>query len=32
MSQFRRDGLLRYSRSGIAVNRPAMTAWLHEAH
>jgi CRP/FNR family transcriptional regulator, cyclic AMP receptor protein len=31
MSQFRREGLLRYSRAGISINRPALTAKLHEA-
>jgi len=32
MSQFRRDGLLRYSRAGIAINRAALNAWLDEVH
>ncbi|MGB7760075.1 MAG: Crp/Fnr family transcriptional regulator [Bryobacteraceae bacterium] len=30
MSQFRRQGLLRYSRAGIAINRAALTAWLDD--
>jgi len=30
MSQFRRQGLLRYSRAGIAIHPAALTAWLHE--
>ena len=30
MSQFRREGLLRYSRAGIAVNRAALAGWLNE--
>jgi len=31
MSQFRRQGLLRYSRSGISIHRAALNAWLEEA-
>ena len=31
MSRFRRDGMLRYSRSAIAINRPALTGWLEQA-
>jgi CRP/FNR family cyclic AMP-dependent transcriptional regulator len=31
MSQFRRQGLLRYSRAGITVNRASLTVWLDEA-
>jgi CRP/FNR family transcriptional regulator, cyclic AMP receptor protein len=31
MSQFRRDGLVRYSRSGIQINRGPLNAWLDEA-
>jgi len=31
MSQFRRDKLLSYSRSGIAIDRTALTGRLHEA-
>ena len=31
MSQFRREGLLRYSRAGIAIHRAALAAWLNEA-
>jgi len=30
MSQFRREGLLRYSRAGIAIDRAALAAWLGE--
>jgi len=32
MSQFRRGGLLLYSRAGIVINRAALTGWLREAH
>jgi CRP-like cAMP-binding protein len=32
MSQFRRDGLLRYSRAAIVIDRPALAGWLREAH
>jgi len=31
MSQFRRQGLLRYSRAGITINRASLTVWLDEA-
>jgi CRP/FNR family transcriptional regulator len=31
MSQFRREGLLRYSRAAIAIHRAALVAWLNEA-
>jgi len=31
MSQFRREGLLRYSRAAIAINRPALIGWLNES-
>jgi len=31
MSQFRREGLLRYSRAAIAIHRAALIAWLNEA-
>jgi len=31
MSQFRREGLLRYSRAGIAIHCAALIAWLNEA-
>ena len=31
MSQFRREGLLRYSRACIAIHRSALTAWLDKA-
>jgi len=30
MSQFRRDGLLRYSRAGIVLNRAALAGWLRD--
>jgi len=30
MSQFRREGLLRYSRAGIAIHRAALTGWLND--
>ena len=31
MSQFRREGLLRYSRAGVSLHRAALTAWLDES-
>jgi len=32
MSQFRRDGLVRYSRAGIAIHCAALNVWLDGNH